>query len=189
MTAPTAPPPLAVPADYTKYIGAVPAGLDIVSMLAAASDEIRRVARWHIAPVITETVTLDGPGGGGLLMVQTLNLVAVTAVSNGGVAVDPTTFEWSSNGYLRWATADVNPSWTDRTWTSKFRGITVTIQHGLTPVPDGLVKLACSVAARSAVAPSGILRKAIGSTSVQYSVGLFADEVAYAATFRIPGRP
>lgn len=187
MTTPDTLPPLADSDDYIALVGALPAGRDVDRLLAAASDKIRRAARWHIAPVMTEDVVLDGPGSG-LLMVQTLNLVAVTAITNAGVIVDPTYLEWSSNGSIRWSTDQGWSSGVCNVWTPKLRGITLTIQHGFNPVPDGLVELCCTVAGRSAVSGSGILRKSIGSASVEYTADLFAAELAYAQSFRIPGR-
>lgn len=66
---------LALPADLVDFPGA-PFPPSIVE---AACEAVRRDARWHIAPPVTETVTVDS-GGGTLLVLPTLRMTAVTEV-------------------------------------------------------------------------------------------------------------
>ena len=62
-----------------------PAGVD-AGAWAATVAEVRAYCGWHIAPVVTETLTLDGPGGH-LLVLPTLRLVDLLSVTNEGHAV------------------------------------------------------------------------------------------------------
>jgi hypothetical protein len=74
-----------------------PAGVD-EDAWAATVAEVRAFCGWHIAPEVTETLTLDGPGGY-VLVLPTLHLVDLVSVTNDGTAVtDPAstgTSEWS----------------------------------------------------------------------------------------------
>jgi hypothetical protein len=67
-----------------------PAGVD-EDAWAATVAEVRAFCGWHIAPEVTETLTLDGPGGY-VLVLPTLHLVDLVSVTNDGTAItDP---EW-----------------------------------------------------------------------------------------------
>lgn len=179
--------PLATTAQYEQLVGPPPAGLDLTELLAAASDLIRTECGWHIAPVIAEEVKVDGPGGG-TLMLPTLRLVDVTSIDNAGTTVDPLDAEWSESGFLRKAGC----------WTSKLRGVTVSISHGYDTAPAGLIALACTVAARAAVSPSGVVREQVGSVALTYSqvgfnvaggTALLKHEIEYLAKYKLPPRP
>jgi len=56
--------------------------------LDAANAEVRRLCGWHVAPVITQTLEMDGTGGQFLLL-PTNKLLKVTACTNDGVDVLP----------------------------------------------------------------------------------------------------
>lgn len=103
-----------------------PAGVDPADWLAAC-DEVRALCGWHVAPVVTEILTLDGPGSSRLIL-PTLRLVDLLSVTNDGVAVtDP---QWSSSGVV------------DGCWTCKRRGVVATIEHGFERAPAGLLEVA-----------------------------------------------
>lgn len=99
-------------------------GCSPADVLAAAAI-VRDYCGWHIAPTVTEEVTVDGPGGTALLL-PTLHLTEVVSVVEDGTTVDPTGYGWSEAGIVdgRW-------------WTTKRRGLVVTITHGyqLCPLP------------------------------------------------------
>lgn len=91
----------------------------------AAQAAIRSYCGWHIAPVVTTVVTLDGSGGS-ILLLPTLKLITVDNVSVNGAPVND--FEWSEAGMLR----------RDRNWPRKFRSIEVTFSHGYREMPAAL---------------------------------------------------
>lgn len=124
-------------------------------VLDAALQEIRSYCRWHVAPVMTEMdMTFDGPGDwGGLavgiggiyyasgsyltgvlrrarcgaetLYLPTKRLLSVTKISEDGIELDvENDIAWSRDGRVQKTCG--------RRWTSNFRGISVSFEHGYT---------------------------------------------------------
>lgn len=140
--------------------------------LAAASERLRDHCGWHIAPVVTETITLDGPGGT-LLLLPSLRVVDVHSVTNDGVAV--TDFEWSAKGWIRGS------------WTSRARGIVVNLTHGFDDCPAAIRSIASRMA-RDGLG-SRARRESAGVESVDWSpaaVGGVIDIPADAFTALAP---
>lgn len=120
-------------------------------VLQAALQEVRGYCKWHVCPVTTEVLTLDGPGDwGGLavgvggiyyssgsymngflrrtrpgaqtLYLPTKQLLSINSVIENGVALDVSSLDWGTDGEV---------SKGDGTrWTSKRRGIQVSFSHG-----------------------------------------------------------
>lgn len=115
-----------------------PSGMDEEAWRAAVS-AIRHACGWHIAPSVTETLTVEGDGSG-LLLLPTLHLTGVSAVSNDGEALadltDKDAFQWSRRGVLRW----------NRRWSAKYDGVSVTITHGYDDFPPELLAVARAMA-------------------------------------------
>lgn len=123
-----------------------PAGID-PAQWASAVGAIRDYCGWHIAPEVEETLTVDGPGGH-LLVLPTQHVVSVASITNDGTVVtDP---EWSASGLVRGG------------WSSRFRGVVVTMKHGFEEWPAEL-----AAAAQDMVAIAG----RDGVTSVTSSGG------------------
>lgn len=102
-----------------------PSGVD-EDAWADAVAKVRGYCGWHIAPVVTEDIVLDGPGGP-VVALPTLRLVDLVSITDDGSAVtDP---EWSRSGIVR-----------RYHWTHKYRGITATIEHGYDAWPDDLTQ-------------------------------------------------
>lgn len=123
-------------------------GIDSADDLAAAGAAVRAECGWHIAPRVTETVTLDGDGGN-LLVLPSLHVVTVTAVTDADdVALD----DWSlsSLGLLERTGC--------RLWPKGYGSVKVTLTHGLTKAPPDLVAVVVELARElkaSATAPAG----------------------------------
>jgi hypothetical protein len=94
-----------------------------VAALAAA----RRYCGWHVVGAVTEDITVDGPGSS-LLVLPTLRLTDVTAVTENDTAVELDSIEWSARGLI----VKCGRGW----WTDRFRGITVSVTHGYAEAPD-----------------------------------------------------
>jgi hypothetical protein len=110
-----------------------PAGVDEEDWRAAVS-AIRGYCNWHIAPSVSEEVTVDGPGGY-LLALPTLYLTDVSSVMNGGAELlNPT---WSRKGTMR------SPQYC---WSSELSGVVVNITHGYDEFPDDVLAVARSMA-------------------------------------------
>ncbi|MDD7812620.1 hypothetical protein PP713_08635 [Mycobacterium sp. CSUR Q5927] len=99
----------------------------VSSLLAVALTAARRYCGWHVTPVRSETVTVDGPGSP-MLILPTLRLAAVTSLTEDGVAVDLGTVTWSARGLVCKRSR--------RPWTREFMGITATINHGFANAED-----------------------------------------------------
>ena len=125
--------------------------------LAAAESAVRAYCGWHIAPVVTEDLVLDGTGTRSLF-VNTLRLVDVTAASIGGDVLDPLALEWSEAGFIR------NPAG----WPDKLRAVRLTVTHGFESVPD-VAEIVREIAERAALSPGGITREATGPFSASFS--------------------
>ena len=114
--------------------------------LDAALAAVRNYCGWHVTPVLTnEQITLDGPGGP-TLMLPTLALSEITALTEDGVELDVTTLSWSKRGMVakkRYTPVPVSNfnlahhyfrPW--NFWSECFGGITATITHGFATAPD-----------------------------------------------------
>lgn len=132
---------------------------DETTRLEWASERIRAYCGWHIAPSVTETVTLDADGGR-VLALPTLRMTALTSVTlwDGTVLADGVDVTWSHTGLLE------RLSW--RPWPSRFRAVTVTFVHGYDAIPSALEEVCVSVAKRAPL--QGVMTEAAGGVSRVY---------------------
>jgi len=126
--------------------------------LAAAEAAVRKYCGWHIAPVITEELVLDGTGTSSLF-IKSLRVVDITAAECDGVTLDPATLEWSEAGFIR----------TVGRWPDKLRAVKLTVKHGFDEAPDVAATIR-SIAARASASPGGIVREQIGARSISLSM-------------------
>lgn len=148
---------------------------DDAAALAAAQAEIVNFCRWHICPVVTEDLVVDGTG----TTVQTLPTLKLTAVNtltekrmpfgSALVALVPDVdFEWSENGTLV-----KNPFAAGclTSWTPRRRGILANITHGYAALSADVRAVALSVAARSTETSDGVVRVQRGPFMRAWAVG------------------
>ncbi|MFB7798938.1 Gp19/Gp15/Gp42 family protein [Isoptericola sp. NPDC056134] len=152
--------PLLTAAEFSAGTGGKIAADDprVQKLLDGATRAIRRYCGWHVAPVLTETVKLDGPGGS-LLRLPTLRLVDITVLKEGGVDQDVESLEWSEKGMIRRR----HGCWTDR-----FRGIEATIEHGFEDADD-VKQIIQQVVANAISSPLGATSEAAGALSVSWA--------------------
>ncbi|MFF7683166.1 hypothetical protein ACFZA2_10425 [Microbacterium sp. NPDC007973] len=95
--------------------------------LKAAHGAVRRFCGWHVAPIIDETMILDGSGGRDIFL-PSLRVVDLLTVTNDGQNVTASV-DTSRAGILRLTTG---------TWTDRLGRVTVTLRHGydLDEVPE-----------------------------------------------------
>lgn len=98
-------------------------------MLKRAYAAVRRYCGWQVTPLVTETVTLDGPDHP-LLALPTMKLVTLTSVVEDGVTLNLADLTWSTSGRL--LAKRVAPF----QWSGKYRSIVVTMTHGFDSAPD-----------------------------------------------------
>lgn len=101
----TAPPGIAelTTDDVAAYThGRLPADdPETARLLAASLKACRTYCGWYVTPVVTDdVVTLDGPGAP-LLVLPTMRLVDLTALTEGGADVDLSFVSWSARGTVR----------------------------------------------------------------------------------------
>ena len=112
--------------------------------IAAATRAIRNYCGWHVAPVIEETMILDG-NGAEVLQLRSGKVVEVREVTVDG---NPVEVEWSEDGLLRLKGGG--------RWPKKYRAIEVDIMHGHEAAED-LAQLITGLQARAAMDPTGVI--------------------------------
>ena len=128
----------------------------------AASNAIRRYCRWHIAPVIEETMILDGSGGS-VQQLKSAHVVDILEMKIGGITFPPSHYAWSEDGLIelhsklgQWAR-----------FPKMFRSVEVTLQHGFDEVPD-LSAIASQIARFALASPMGRTREQAGQIAVSW---------------------
>lgn len=159
--------PPVTPAQVAQYTQGKVSASDprLPGLIDGATAAVRRYCGWHIAPVMTETITLDGPGGH-VLTLPTLHLTALPSVIENGVtlteytsASPDGTFEWSPLGTVRR---------TCGRWTDRYRSIAVTMTHGYEDAPD-VAQIIMQVVTAALSSPMGATREQAGALSVSWA--------------------
>lgn len=150
---------------------------------AAALQAARQFCGWHVAPVIEETLTLDGPGRAALLLPSN-RVEEILSLTEDKEPVDVTTLEVSRMGILRKSNG--------KAWTRKLGAIEVTLRHGYDQYDDfaGIVE---GVRARAAATGAGNLSETAGPFSVRrgtqngevVGIPLMMSEKAALAPYRL----
>ncbi|MGS2645836.1 hypothetical protein [Streptosporangium sp. G12] len=175
---------LASTVDAVRLGYTLPAG-EAEALLRRASARIRRAARQHISS-ITSTVRVRVEDGTAVLLGNPIT--AVTSVTqlaeDGGAAVTG----WRWDGRDRIHGINTSPTTTLPAWACWPTDVMVTYTHGWTTIPDELLDLVCSVAARIGSVPaSGGMEAGVRSESIDdYSV-TYAVEALDAASGLLPG--
>lgn len=127
--------------------------------LSAANNAVRRECGWHVAPSVTETLTLDGSGGR-VLLLPSGRVTAVASVVADGADVTAGV-GWSASGVLELTNG--------RRFSRRFRSVVVTLTHGyeLDDVPD-VAALIIKLARRAQDSGTVVAQSTLGS-SVSYS--------------------
>lgn len=137
---------------------AAPAGVDLEAWEAAVA-EVRSYCGWHIAPVVTETLTRDGSGGP-VLVLPTLRLVDLVSLTEDGTALAD--LEWSTSGMVYRGGY--------RRWSPKFRAVVAEIEHGFEEWPADLLRVMADMA--TTAARGGVASVTSGSHQVSFSSDL-----------------
>lgn len=148
--------------------------------LLEAEAFVRSSCGWHIAPSRSEDIVLNGSGSP-VLFLPTLWLTAIVGVVEDGVPVDLDTIEWSRAGELSKRTGR---------WTSRSRGVVVSVVHGHDPVPADVAGLVRSIARKIPTATDGrqVKQRTTGPFSESFGdvVDLLPSEAATLTRYRIP---
>lgn len=147
------------------HLSDVPAGIYDPETLEGAESIIRDYCGWHIAPAITETLTLDGPGTHHLY-IPSLRIKTITSIVDDGTTLAPTDYLWSENGVIE----KLNSC-----WTTKRRSIVIILVHGYDACPPA-VREVWKQLAQVGPASSPVEREEVGQVAVTY--GAVAGAVA-----------
>lgn len=171
--------PIMSVADVDSYLSG-----DKQTRLDQVTAAVRAYCGWHVAPSVSEPVTVLGDGGS-VLVLPSLHVTAVSSVVDGdGDPVEG--WSWHAEGVL-----------TGRTWTRDTKYV-VTLTHGHDEAPDVAGVIAELVGARisypSGQAPSAV---SLGSARVSFvgaggaPIRAFASEAQMAVLdrYKIPSRP
>lgn len=171
----TALPDFAEVSDLTDYRAG-----DDATLLRQAQGAIRRYCGWHIAPEVTETLTLDGRGGSHMWL-PSLYVTDIVSVTNEGETVDLVDdLDWSANGFL-WLRGGY--------WTERPRQVVVELTHGYGEIPDELIGVAAAWANRMSTSPA-YKRETTGPFSVEaFDPGFLVPERDVLNEFKLPSRP
>ncbi len=155
--------------------------------LNAANQAIRTECGWHVAPIITEKLVLDGPGGRNLLVPSKRVIEVVSATSDGADVTADVKFSRRA-GILTLASG----------WSCEVGSIELTIRHGydLDEVAD-VAALIVTLTKRAA-AGGAVVQQAVGSASMKLATGrdgaalgvpLLETEKATLAPYRLTWGP
>jgi hypothetical protein len=176
-------PPLADASDLAAFPGAPFDDALVISACAA----VRAEAGWHIAPSVSETLTVDSPGGP-LLTLPTLALTEVSAVRD---VTDPDDTE--TLGDWRVSAAGMLARTNGQPWPAGFGVLEVDVTHGYDQCPAELLPVIAEHCQASTIS-STVQQEASGSESVTYfgagasgSVALRGD--ARVRRYRVGARP
>jgi hypothetical protein len=158
-------PPLVTPAEFSAWTGGKIPEADprLEPLLLGASAGVRRWCGWHIAPVLEETLTGDGPAGR-LLLLPTGRLLAVLEAVDAGTVLDVAGVDFSRSGMVELPRA--SGSW----WSGRLGAISVRVRHGfdLADVPD-VAQIVKQLTANALASPMGATREQAGTVSVAWA--------------------
>lgn len=130
-------------------------------MRGAAWGIIRAYARWHICPIITETLTLDATGTR-TINLPTLRLLSVERLEYAGQEIDPASFEFSDAGLIRVGKTALP---------SRLGGIKAAIRHGYDPREcTEIFEIAEALDRRmqTGIASQGVVQQTTGPFSMRF---------------------
>lgn len=159
--------PLVTPEAFSAWTGGrVPVSDPrLAPLLEGATRAVRRYCGWHIAPLLPETLTIDGTGGR-LLTIPTLRMTNVDEVKVLGDVLPTDAYDWSELG---------NIELRHGRWPRRFRSITAKVEHGFDTAPD-VAQIIMQVCAAAISSPMGATREQAGQVSVTW--GLTAPNTA-----------
>ncbi len=131
---------------------------DVERALRAATSKIRKRARWHIWPVMTKTVRLNGPGTK-ILQLPAMHLTEVASIVELGKTINLSRLDIGyDDGQIG-----------GRFWTDRLGAITATFTAGYEEIPDELEGLVLEMTARALGSPLGAIREQTLSSNVTWS--------------------
>jgi len=132
-----------------------PADPRLPALVAGASDGVRLACGWHVAPVVRQTLVLDGTGGS-VMQLPSGHVTGVEAVRVDGADVE---FDWSAAGMV---------SLRSGCFPERFRCVEVTLTHGWPSAP-AVVAVVVQAVLGAAASPMGATREQAGQVAVSWA--------------------
>lgn len=171
-------PPLVDADDLDKYPGAPFTDAQVKS----ASTSVRAEAQWHIAPEISETVTLDSHGST-LLLLPTMRLSKVDQIND----LDDPDSPQELDGYR---IARNGRLYRKPAWPVGFQRIEVEMTHGYDECPPELLPVIAARCEQAKVSAAVRQETTAGGESATYaSAARSGDTDRRVQRYRIPTRP
>ena len=145
-----------------------------------AAAEVRDEAGWHIAPVITETLTLNGRGGQ-ILALPSLRIVEVIAVRD---VTDPAAPRHLDGWRVD---RDAGLVFLAAGWPQGVASVEVELRHGFTTCPlalHGVLRERCQLAGIN----PGVRSESLASRSVQFGLVGVVDTGAVMDRYTVRGQ-
>lgn len=134
--------------------------VDPAFWLNAANQAIRTECGWHVAPIITEELVLDGPGGTALLVPSKRVRSIISATSDGRDVTDLVKFSRRA-GVLTLASG----------WSCDVGSIELTIEHGYEADEVADVAALIVTLTKRAASSGAFVQQSIGSASAKLATG------------------
>lgn len=126
--------------------------------ISAALAAVQSYCGWHIAPSATATVSVWSSDGCSVFL-PTMNLTAVTTVTQDAVVLGSTTYTFESYGVIRRTSGNAFGTSTR---------VTVAFTHGYATMPKDAADVVLALAQRSISDTRGMVSKTIGPFSENY---------------------
>ena len=131
----------------------------------AAEEAVRAYVGWHLAPVLTETLTVSARHHSHNLFLPTRRIISLDKVevlcwhTREWRELDQAEYEWDTTGLLR--------RWT--CWPRTLQGVRVTLTHGydMDEIPD-VASIIDALARRSRMNLTGVASQSVNGASVSY---------------------
>jgi hypothetical protein len=164
--------------------------------LSLASAAVRSMARNPIDQTIETDLILDGDGSGTIVLPQfpVLSIAKVETLSADGLTwtllAYPNDYRWNSAGILqRISAADPDVRFSPFVWPDRMGSVRVTYTHGYAVIPEELVSIVLSAAARAFTNPTGLVLESVSGYSARYApnthgIEFTPNELAVLGRFR-----
>lgn len=153
---------------------------DAQTALDVALVAARRYCGWHVSPVVTDELVLDGPGSR-VLQLPTRKLRDVVEVVENTVDIDIARLVWSQTGAVR--------KKSDAFWSFAYQAITATFDHGYTAAEaadwrDAIVSMVDDISTTAVSEEAGrLVRKKVDDVEYQWDAGDAASRAVLSVSY------
>ena len=132
-----------------------------VTPIQAAEGAVRRYCGWHIAPVVTETLVLDGTGTRSLLL-PTMRIRSIDSLVIGAERIDVSRVHYSRTAGVVQIEGHL--------WTRGLGNVEISLTHGYEQAPDEVRAIIDAVAKRVKQYAGAVMSQRAGTQAVNYAV-------------------